>query len=125
MGKRAAEHGRHVTNLSLGVNVHYVLRNMFSKIFSLGEFHNSPNFLPPMCSCNKFAKFSRCQSFPPYGRVFGLFAQTTIIWLHHYIQWCTDYDIPIQLKTHPVVLENLIIYNNCVIVHEGISYPSN
>ena len=71
VGKRAAEHGitawLHVTNLSRGVNVHYVLRNMFSKIFSLGEFHNLPNFLLPMCSCNEFAKFSCCQSFPPYG----------------------------------------------------------
>ena len=57
----------HVTNLSSDVNVHYVLRNMFFEIFSLGEFHNSPNFLPPMCLCNEFAKFSCCQSFPPYG----------------------------------------------------------
>ena len=40
---------------------------MFFEIFSLGEFHNSPNFLPPMCSCNEFAKFSHCQSFPPYS----------------------------------------------------------
>ena len=71
MGKTAAQHGItawcHVTNLSRGVNIHYVVRNMFSEIFSLGEFYNLPNFLPPMCSCNEFAKFYRCQSFPPYG----------------------------------------------------------
>ena len=39
----------HVTNLSRGINVHYVLRNV-SEIFSLGEFHNSPNFLPAKVS---------------------------------------------------------------------------
>ena len=61
MGKRAAEHGitawLHVTNLSRGVNIYYVLRNMLSEIFSLGEITihqiffcqcvhamNSPNF---------------------------------------------------------------------------------
>ena len=38
--------------------------------------------------------------------MFGLFAQTTIIWLYRYIQCYTVYDIPIQLKTHSVVLEN-------------------
>ena len=88
VGKRAAEHGvtawltvtdsiqsmahvrAYVTNWSRGVNVHYVLQNMFSEIFSLEEFHNSPNFLPPMCcSCNEFTKFSHCQSFPPYSIV--------------------------------------------------------
>ena len=71
VGKRAAEHAwLHITNLSRGVNVYYVLRNMFSEIFSLREFHNSPNFLLPMCSCNEFAKFSCCQNFPPYGTQF-------------------------------------------------------
>ena len=63
VGKRVAEHGitawLHVTNLLRGINVHYVLRNMLSEIFSLGGFHNSPNF--------PAAKVSRCQSFPPYG----------------------------------------------------------
>ena len=47
--------------------LHYVLQSMFSEIFSLGEFHNLPNFLLPTCSCNDFAKFSCYQSFPPYG----------------------------------------------------------
>ena len=41
---------------------------VFLEIFSLGEFHNSPNFLLPICSCNEFAKFPCCQSFPPYGK---------------------------------------------------------
>ena len=59
-------------NLLRGVNVHYVLQNMVSEIFSLGEFHNLPNFLPPMCcSCNEFAKFSCCQSFPPHSTCLG------------------------------------------------------
>ena len=48
VGKRVAEHGitawLHVTNLLRGINVHYVLRNMLSEIFSLGGFHNLPNF---------------------------------------------------------------------------------
>ena len=48
VGKRVAEHGitawLHVTNFLCGINVHYVLRNMLSEIFSLGGFHNSPNF---------------------------------------------------------------------------------
>ena len=53
MGKRAEEHGvtawLHITNLSRGVNAYYyVLWNMFSEIFSLGEFHNSPIFF---CQC--------------------------------------------------------------------------
>ena len=54
----------HFTNLSCGVNVHYLLRNMFSKIFSLGKFHNSPNFLPPMCSCNEFYQIFPLPTFP-------------------------------------------------------------
>ena len=92
MGNRAAEHGvtawLHITNLSCSVNVYYVLRNMFSEILSLGEFHNSPNFLPPMCSYNEFAKFSCCQSFPPYGNRI-LISCSTILDQERYT-WCHD-----------------------------------
>ena len=72
----------YVTNLSRDVNVYYVLWNMFFEIFSFGEFHNSPNFLPPMCLCNEFTKFSRCQSFPPCGTMHNLVTYHKIDYSH-------------------------------------------
>ena len=53
--------------------LYYVLRNTFSKMFSLTELHT---FLLPMCLYCKFAKFSCCQSFPPYGSRYTLIKQS-------------------------------------------------
>ena len=65
-GKRAAEHG---ITAWLHVTKFRKCSLCFTEYVSVQdrEFHDLPNFLPPMCSCNEFATFSRCLSFPLYG----------------------------------------------------------
>ena len=70
MGKQAAEHGvqhgsRH--KFVVGRKRSLCFTECFSEYFHLENFTIRQIFPPPMCSCNEFAKFSRCQSFPPYS----------------------------------------------------------